>query len=169
MPQSEFCLSQNFLVFLMFRSFLLSSSLLTLPSSSFLFSASSSSSFLSLSSPSFISFSSRVMDVSPLEDGPLPPFTSQTSEYNQTHAFPDVINLMIGQPSPSLLPLSLIRRSVSQWTSPSLDPLVLQYGAGICEFSNSFLSLVFLNSVSQEKDFFLFVNLSLASFQMNIR
>ena len=81
-------------------------------------SLSSSSLSLKMSSPSSSSSSS-------------PPFTSQTSEFNQTTAHPDVMNLMIGQPSPSLLPLDLIRRSVSHWGDEGLDPLVLQYGAGL--------------------------------------
>ena len=57
------------------------------------------------------------------------PITTQTSEYQQTQATPDLINFGIGQPSPDLLPLDLIRSSLGGWEEEGLDPLVLQYGA----------------------------------------
>jgi 2-aminoadipate transaminase len=59
-----------------------------------------------------------------------PPYTSQLSEYNQTKAQSDVMNFGIGQPSPSLLPLDVIRKSLGSWQNASLDPLILQYGYG---------------------------------------
>ncbi|MCX4247154.1 aminotransferase-like domain-containing protein [Paraliomyxa miuraensis] len=55
--------------------------------------------------------------------------TAQTGEYPQTAAGPEAINLGLGQPSPSLLPLALIREAAAARLGAGADPLVLQYGA----------------------------------------
>ena len=56
--------------------------------------------------------------------------TSQVSQFNQTNATPCAFNFALGQPSPSLLPLNLIRDSMEQQWKNQQDPLVLQYGKG---------------------------------------
>src|SRR5690606_17217828 len=54
--------------------------------------------------------------------------TTQGGEYPQTPAGPEAINLGLGQPSPSLLPLALIHGAAASRLGPDADPLVLQYG-----------------------------------------
>lgn len=58
-----------------------------------------------------------------------PPPTTQTGELPQSSADAETINLGLGQPSPSLLPLSLIHDAASRRLGPGADPLVLQYGS----------------------------------------
>lgn len=55
--------------------------------------------------------------------------TTQTGQYPQTAAGPEAINLGLGQPSPSLLPLGLIHQAAATQLGAGADPLVLQYGA----------------------------------------
>ncbi|KAH7484544.1 hypothetical protein PRIC1_003855 [Phytophthora ramorum] len=55
--------------------------------------------------------------------------TVQSSAYAQTHASSSVINFGIGQPSPSLLPLDVLRSAAMDRLKPTQDPVVLQYGA----------------------------------------
>lgn len=55
--------------------------------------------------------------------------TTQTGQYPQTTAGPEAINLGLGQPSPSLLPLPLVHEAAARRLGPGTDPLVLQYGA----------------------------------------
>lgn len=55
--------------------------------------------------------------------------TTQTGQYPQTPAGPEAINLGLGQPSPSLLPLSMVHAAATTRLGPGADPLVLQYGA----------------------------------------
>lgn len=55
--------------------------------------------------------------------------TTQTGPYPQTPAGPEAINLGLGQPSPSLLPLALVHDAASARLGAGADPLVLQYGA----------------------------------------
>lgn len=54
--------------------------------------------------------------------------TTQTGPYPQTAAGPEAINLGLGQPSPSLLPLGLIHAAAATQLGAGADPLVLQYG-----------------------------------------
>lgn len=55
--------------------------------------------------------------------------TTQTGQYPQTPAGPEAINLGLGQPSPSLLPLALVHEAAATRLGPGADPLVLQYGS----------------------------------------
>ena len=55
--------------------------------------------------------------------------TTQTGQYPQTPAGPEAINLGLGQPSPSLLPLALLHDAAVRQLGPGADPLVMQYGA----------------------------------------
>jgi len=55
--------------------------------------------------------------------------TTQTGQYPQTPAGPEAINLGLGQPSPSLLPLALVHDAAAARLGAGADPLVLQYGA----------------------------------------
>lgn len=55
--------------------------------------------------------------------------TTQTGQYPQTPAGPEAINLGLGQPSPSLLPLALVHEAATRQLGTGADPLVLQYGA----------------------------------------
>lgn len=55
--------------------------------------------------------------------------TTQTGQYPQTAAGPEAINLGLGQPSPSLLPLALVHDAAAARLGAGADPLVLQYGA----------------------------------------
>jgi 2-aminoadipate transaminase len=57
------------------------------------------------------------------------PLTTQTGQYPQTAAGPEAINLGLGQPSPSLLPLALVHDAAAARLGAGADPLVLQYGA----------------------------------------
>lgn len=65
------------------------------------------------------------------DDRPLrsPELTTQTGEYPQSVAGPEAINLGLGQPSPRLLPLHLLREAAKHRFGPKGDPLQLQYGA----------------------------------------
>lgn len=56
--------------------------------------------------------------------------TVQSSPYAQTHTSADVINFGIGQPSPSLLPLSLFQQATQHRLQDSQDNALFQYGAG---------------------------------------
>jgi 2-aminoadipate transaminase len=56
------------------------------------------------------------------------PLTTQTGQYPQTRAGPDAIDLGLGQPSPSLLPLAMVQEAATSRLGPGADPLVLQYG-----------------------------------------
>lgn len=58
-----------------------------------------------------------------------PPPTTQTGELPQTPAGPETLNLGLGQPSPSLLPLPLVHEAAVRRLGPGADPLVLQYGS----------------------------------------
>ena len=58
-----------------------------------------------------------------------PPPTTQTGELPQTPAGPETLNLGLGQPSPSLLPLPLVHEAAMRRLGPGADPLVLQYGS----------------------------------------
>ncbi|MEM9457627.1 MAG: PLP-dependent aminotransferase family protein [Myxococcota bacterium] len=58
-----------------------------------------------------------------------PDLTTQTGEYPQSVAGPEAINLGLGQPSPRLLPLSLLGQAALHRFGPEGDPLQLQYGA----------------------------------------
>lgn len=53
----------------------------------------------------------------------------QDSPFVQTKTAPGVINLGLGQPSPSLLPLAEIGAAACEQLGQGRDPLVLQYGA----------------------------------------
>lgn len=55
--------------------------------------------------------------------------TTQTGPYPQTTAGPEAINLGLGQPSPSLLPLAMVHDAAAARLGAGADPLVLQYGA----------------------------------------
>lgn len=55
--------------------------------------------------------------------------TTQTGQYPQTPAGPEAINLGLGQPSPSLLPLAMVHDAATRRLGAGADPLVLQYGA----------------------------------------
>ncbi|RLN62734.1 hypothetical protein BBJ28_00018342 [Nothophytophthora sp. Chile5] len=55
--------------------------------------------------------------------------TVQASAYAQTHTTSSVVNFGIGQPSPSLLPVSMFRAAAAQRFQSTQDPVVLQYGA----------------------------------------
>lgn len=55
--------------------------------------------------------------------------TTQTGQYPQTLAGPEAINLGLGQPSPSLLPLAMVHEAATRRLGAGADPLVLQYGA----------------------------------------
>jgi 2-aminoadipate transaminase len=55
--------------------------------------------------------------------------TTQTGEYPQTPAGPEAINLGLGQPSPSLLPLAMVHDAAAARLGAGANPLVLQYGA----------------------------------------
>lgn len=70
--------------------------------------------------------------------------TTQTGSYAQTHAEPGIINLGLGQPSPSLLPLPMIHAAAARRLGPGADPLVLQYGAmaGYAEFREALAQLL---------------------------
>lgn len=54
--------------------------------------------------------------------------TTQTGPYPQTPAGPEAINLGLGQPSPSCLPLAMVHEAASRRLGAGADPLVLQYG-----------------------------------------
>jgi 2-aminoadipate transaminase len=54
--------------------------------------------------------------------------TTQTGPYPQTAAGPEAINLGLGQPSPSLLPLAIVHEAATARLGAGADPLVLQYG-----------------------------------------
>jgi 2-aminoadipate transaminase len=54
--------------------------------------------------------------------------TTQTGQYPQTPAGPEAINLGLGQPSPSLLPLAMVHDAAMERLGWGVDPLVLQYG-----------------------------------------
>lgn len=56
--------------------------------------------------------------------------TVQASPYAQTHTSATVVNLGIGQPSPSLLPLALFQQAAAHALRDSQDPALFQYGAG---------------------------------------
>lgn len=58
-----------------------------------------------------------------------PAATVQSSPYAQTHTSSSVINFGIGQPTPSLLPLEMIRAAAMHRLQPTQDPVLLQYGA----------------------------------------
>lgn len=55
--------------------------------------------------------------------------TAQVSELVQAQTRPGEINLGLGQPSPQLLPLHLLREAAARRMSDQCDPLLLQYGA----------------------------------------
>ncbi len=55
--------------------------------------------------------------------------THQSGSFIQTSTDTSVINLGLGQPSPSLLPLSLIHDAASTALGPGADRLLLQYGS----------------------------------------
>ena len=82
--------------------------------------------------------------------------TIQTGEFPQSQAGPEVINLGLGQPSPRLLPLSLIAEAAATQLRPDADPLVLQYGhlCGYEAFRHSlanYLSEEYAQQVSAEQ------------------
>lgn len=70
--------------------------------------------------------------------------TTQSGSYPQTVAEPGVINLGLGQPSPSLLPLSLVHGAAMRRLGPGADPLLLQYGSipGYLEFREALAELL---------------------------
>jgi len=53
----------------------------------------------------------------------------QRGDYPQARTDPEVINLGLGQPSPSLLPMHLLHSAAARRLGPEADPLLLQYGA----------------------------------------
>jgi len=55
--------------------------------------------------------------------------THQLGEFPQTLASPEVIDLGLGQPSPSLLPLAAFGEAAAASLTKDADPLLLQYGA----------------------------------------
>lgn len=55
--------------------------------------------------------------------------TAQSSELAQAQTRTGEINLGLGQPSPRLLPLHLLRDAAARQLAAGADPLVLQYGA----------------------------------------
>ncbi len=63
------------------------------------------------------------------ETTPVPRATVQQGPYPQSKADADVINFGLGQPSPRLLPLSLLHDAAHRRLGPGGDPLQLQYGA----------------------------------------
>ncbi|ETK85525.1 hypothetical protein F441_09828 [Phytophthora nicotianae CJ01A1] len=68
----------------------------------------------------------------------------QSSPYAQTHTSSNVINFGLGQPSASLLPLSMFREAAMGRLTPSQDPAMLQYGAakGFIGFREEIAKLV---------------------------
>ncbi|KAI9911991.1 hypothetical protein PsorP6_009570 [Peronosclerospora sorghi] len=55
--------------------------------------------------------------------------TVQSSAYAQTHTNSSIMNLGLGQPSASLLPLNMFRSAAMARFSENQDPVMLQYGA----------------------------------------
>ncbi|MEX1366266.1 MAG: PLP-dependent aminotransferase family protein [Nannocystaceae bacterium] len=70
--------------------------------------------------------------------------TTQSGSYPQTSTEPGVINLGLGQPSPSLLPLPLLHAAAMRRLGPDADPLLLQYGSipGYLEFREALAELL---------------------------
>ena len=54
--------------------------------------------------------------------------TRQDGEFPQSPATEELLDLRVGQPAPSLLPLDLIEAAARDRLGPGRDPLVLQYG-----------------------------------------
>ncbi len=54
--------------------------------------------------------------------------TRQDGEFPQSHATEELLDLRLGQPAPSLLPLDLLDAAGRDRLGPDRDPLVLQYG-----------------------------------------
>ena len=54
--------------------------------------------------------------------------TRQDGEFPQSPATEEILDLRVGQPAPSLLPLDLIEAAARDRLCPGRDPLVLQYG-----------------------------------------
>jgi DNA-binding transcriptional MocR family regulator len=55
--------------------------------------------------------------------------TEQSGQYIQTPTDPDVLNLGLGQPSPSLLPIGAFGEAAAGALGPGVDRLLMQYGA----------------------------------------
>lgn len=55
--------------------------------------------------------------------------TQQSGPYIQTPTDPQVLNLGIGQPSPSLLPVEALSAAAKRALGSAADPLLMQYGA----------------------------------------
>src|SRR5690606_8462910 len=57
------------------------------------------------------------------------PLTEQTGPFIQSASLPGVINLVLGQPSPRLLPIAACAAAANRQLHAGTDPLLMQYGA----------------------------------------